>query len=610
MPRLPALFAGLLLVLCAATAGATDAVRLLVDVSGSMREHDPEQLRAPALELAVDLLPEGTEAGIWRFADAPETATPPAAVSAQWRQASRAALARIDSRGQYTDLVAAIEAATADWKAPAEDGRRSLILLSDGVIDLADEGNAAARRRLLEETLPRLQAADVTVYPVSLSTDEGIDEELLLRLASGTGGEVVVAAGAEQLERRMASLLEQVTRGDALPLRDNRFQVDQSVRELTLVAFRPQGAEIRLRPPGGEAFGPADAPGNVRWRQERGHELITISRPLTGEWQLQAPPDPDNRVSVVTNLRLRGEPLPQRLLPGEAARITAWLADGERRIDEARFLELVRMTARGSAGAPPLSLTPDAEGRFGAPLHSLAAGPGHHEIVVRADGGTFEREWRERVHIAPSPLTVSAAPAEPGELRLDASLAGEWLAPGSFTLEASYAAPGLRAEALQVHEGTGGWQLQATGLAPGTPLLVTLRLAGMTRSGRPVTALIAPRVFTVAAPPPVAGASASGAEATGQSGGTRDQVPAPTQAPPEGTAQAKRGGVNWWLVAAVLILANVFVIAAGLTAWLLLRRRAAAAEPQGKDGGGEATGPDIAAASEEPAAEAPKAATG
>lgn len=599
MPRLPALLAGLLLALCATTAGAADAVRLLVDVSGSMREHDPEQLRAPALQLAVDLLPEGTEAGVWRFADVPETVAPPAAVSADWRQATRGEVARIDSRGQYTDLTAAIEAATADWTGPAEDGRRSLILLSDGVIDVADGADAAARRRLIEETLPRLQAADVSLYPVSLSTDEGIDEALLLRLAASTGGEVIVAADAEALERRLAALLDRVTRGDALPLRGNRFQVDQSVRELTLVAFRPQAAEIRLQPPAGPAFGPAEAPGNVRWREERRHALVTISRPMTGEWTLEAPPDPDNRVSVVTDLRLRGEPLPPRLLPGEAARVTAWLADGERRIEAPRFLELVRVTATGGAAETPHALTPDAEGRFHTPLQALAAGPGDHEIVLRADGGTFEREWRQRVRIEASPVAVTEAPAEPGQLRLDAALASDWLAPGSVSLKASYAGAGLRGEALQISDGAaGGWQLEATGLAPGTPVLVTLRLTGMTRSGRPVTALLAPQAF-IATPLPATAEPVAGA--TGQPGEAAAAASDTPQAPPP---EPEGSTVNWWLVAAVLILANVFVIAAALITWLLLRRRG------GDDDdaeGGEDTGEGVETR-DAPPAEAPEAA--
>src|SRR5690606_40548020 len=41
-------------------------VRILVDISGSMKETDPANLRIPAVNLLVELLPEASQAGIWR----------------------------------------------------------------------------------------------------------------------------------------------------------------------------------------------------------------------------------------------------------------------------------------------------------------------------------------------------------------------------------------------------------------------------------------------------------------------------------------------------------------------------------------------------------------
>ena len=44
-------------------------VRLLIDISGSMRESDPANLRQPALELMLRLLPDGARAGVWTFGE-------------------------------------------------------------------------------------------------------------------------------------------------------------------------------------------------------------------------------------------------------------------------------------------------------------------------------------------------------------------------------------------------------------------------------------------------------------------------------------------------------------------------------------------------------------
>ena len=42
-------------------------VRVLIDISGSMKKNDPENLRRPALNLITELLPAGDTAGVWTF---------------------------------------------------------------------------------------------------------------------------------------------------------------------------------------------------------------------------------------------------------------------------------------------------------------------------------------------------------------------------------------------------------------------------------------------------------------------------------------------------------------------------------------------------------------
>ena len=44
-------------------------IRILVDVSGSMKKTDPLNLRVPALQVLTQLLPEQAHAGVWEFAD-------------------------------------------------------------------------------------------------------------------------------------------------------------------------------------------------------------------------------------------------------------------------------------------------------------------------------------------------------------------------------------------------------------------------------------------------------------------------------------------------------------------------------------------------------------
>ncbi|KKN16602.1 hypothetical protein LCGC14_0974140, partial [marine sediment metagenome] len=42
-------------------------IRIIVDISGSMKETDPNNLRQPAVRLLARVLPEGSTAGVWTF---------------------------------------------------------------------------------------------------------------------------------------------------------------------------------------------------------------------------------------------------------------------------------------------------------------------------------------------------------------------------------------------------------------------------------------------------------------------------------------------------------------------------------------------------------------
>lgn len=44
-----------------------DDVRILIDVSGSMKKTDPSNLRVPAMKLINGLIPAGAKAGVWTF---------------------------------------------------------------------------------------------------------------------------------------------------------------------------------------------------------------------------------------------------------------------------------------------------------------------------------------------------------------------------------------------------------------------------------------------------------------------------------------------------------------------------------------------------------------
>jgi hypothetical protein len=86
-----------------ATEPVTD-LRVLIDVSGSMKHNDPHNLRAPALRLLVGLVPEGSRAGVWTFGRFVNMPVKLGRVNQTWKQMARAEAGKIHSNGLFTNI--------------------------------------------------------------------------------------------------------------------------------------------------------------------------------------------------------------------------------------------------------------------------------------------------------------------------------------------------------------------------------------------------------------------------------------------------------------------------------------------------------------------------
>ena len=79
-------------------------VRILIDVSGSMKQNDPLNLRRPALRLLVGLLPSETRAGVWTFGRYVNMLIPLGQVDSAWKSKARKSSDSIASPGQFTNI--------------------------------------------------------------------------------------------------------------------------------------------------------------------------------------------------------------------------------------------------------------------------------------------------------------------------------------------------------------------------------------------------------------------------------------------------------------------------------------------------------------------------
>ena len=391
-------------------------VRVIIDISGSMKKNDPKNLRRPALELLMRLFPAGTKAGVWTFGQWVNMLVPHRVVDEQWRNTALEKAKSINSIAMRTNIAGALERAVDDINNIDPNFKTHIILLTDGMVDIAAsaEENSDSRQRIIDELLPALAAAGVTIHTVSLSNNADI--ALMERLAVETNGLSAVAETADDLTRVFLQAFDAAAPAEQLPLADNTFLVDTSIDEFTALVFRREGSPSAiLQSPSGERFSEDSHPPSVKWHRQDRYDLITVEGPASGEWTLVAELEPDSRVTIVSNLSLQVNTLPKSVFIGTETTLTAALKDQGDTITKASFLSLVDMSVSASRREDgmdwELSLSAQdptpRRGIFSHPLTMLNE-PGSYDIVLHAGGPTFARQYKQTVSVY-RPFEVSSS---------------------------------------------------------------------------------------------------------------------------------------------------------------------------------------------------------
>jgi uncharacterized protein (TIGR03503 family) len=437
--------------------------------------------------------------------------------------------------------------------------------------------NAASRQRILSQLLPRVQAAEARIHAIALS--DRADHDLLQELAAATDGWYQQVDTAEALQRVFLRIFDKVGQPDGVPLEGNRFQVDRSIREATVLVFRAADAPpTRLHAPDGSSFQGSDLTAGIAWHQDQGYDLITIDQPAPGEWRLEADSDPDNRVMIVTDLKLETSNLPNRLAAGELVPFAAHLTNQGKVIERRAFLDLVRMSAADQAaeGGSAYALNDqgqDGDERAGDGRYTIRIGApvarGEVELVVTAESNTFVREKRLLFTIA-EPAVLGVEPADAGaSARLVVDLG---VVPEPALVELWQDGPQGERVALDAAAGPDG-EWTAVLADPAWP--VRAGVEGQTRAGNLLAATLGPAYPPGVSPQPVAEPAPS-ATATPAAAENPETAPGVAQQQPveEPADEEEAGDDAGWLVPALIIGGvNLLLIAGGLTWWLLRRRR-------------------------------------
>ena len=391
-------------------AGLKPDVRLLIDVSGSMKTSDPDNLRAPAVEMLVRMLPQGSRAGIWLFAEEAIELVPHGEVDTEWRARARRAMARIDNSGQRTNIPAALAAATFDFDRLDPGYRVSVVLLTDGKVDVGESPmlNASAARELLAGTAVELGHTGVPVHTIALSAEA--DWAFLRSLAQATSGIAEQVESADALGAVFLQSLEMVAPTARVPVEGSRFSIDASVEEFTALVFFPKGRQrVRVVTPGGDEFGPQDSRDGVDWAVNAQFGLVTVTDPEPGEWAIQVASGNSIRVTVISDLQLEVDPLPNSMPSGRQAEIGLRLTEGGKPLLDAEVIETFALflEIEGPDGSTErIDVTGNydlpADGEYRVLLPPFVQS-GRYQIMVRLIGDTLQRELPLLVEVAPPP---------------------------------------------------------------------------------------------------------------------------------------------------------------------------------------------------------------
>lgn len=386
-------------------------LRIIVDISGSMKKTDPKNLRRSAVRLLAGLVPEGSRAGIWNFGKHVNMSVKIGTVNDAWRNQARAQSKKISSAGLYTNIESVMRKASFDWRKDNPRYKRNIIILTDGHVDISKDAklNKASRSRILKEVLPKFEKAKVRIHTIALS--DNVDETLLSTLSAYTDGLYKKVNSAEELQKLFLQMLEQSIKLDTVPIKDNKFTVDASINDMTLLVFNNDKSRATVVvTPENNNWKNKSHPSKVKWFADEGYDLITIQKPEKGEWKIQAPSDPNNRVVVATNLKLKLNNIPSYLIIGNPLNVTAYLEEEGKALTDQRLLSkfnfaLERDAENISERHHSLIKSDKDEFSYSVQLNDNFK-EGNNELIIRAKSPTAERELRHQFKVYTTPADI------------------------------------------------------------------------------------------------------------------------------------------------------------------------------------------------------------
>ncbi len=570
-------------------------VNVLVDVSGSMLQNDPDNKRIDAIKLLINLLPEGSRAGIWLFAQDTQLLSKTDRVNAAWKKKAIAASQKIHSRGLFTHIEDAI--GTAISASPLNEQTSNLILLTDGMVDISKDimVSADSRERVISDLIPMLQQRKVKVHTIALS--EHADKPLLDKLAFDTGGWAESPLTARQLQKTFLTLFNKSVPQDTLPLTGNRFTIDKSVKEFSLLIFKQKGSTPTiLYTPKKKALTAKTRRKQLSWINAQQYDLITVKSPLAGQWTIDADMDPDNQVMVMTDLKLHLSELPEYISSEHPLDFLLHFTEQDTLIEHDDFLKLVALqlthtTPHNKHHKTAIQTNTSQPGHFTHTLNKLT--PGQHKFKIVADGKTFQREIIKTLEVVESAIKIThSLDKKTRQIILTLSANTNIVDPSYINAQATLDVEGESSQLKNLSRKGQSLLLKLDQPEAGKQIIVNFTVMTKTLQGSPLTPNIKPVIIDddfVKRLASIEDIQDDNTEADASSSENTDSSPESDAQPPdakdeesteqEQEEQEEEEG-SWLLVSALVIVINLILIGGGFFVYKWMQKRAAKKQDQ------------------------------
>ena len=401
-------------------APAKTDMRVVIDISGSMKKTDPSNLRIPAVKLMLNLAKEGDRFGVWTFGQYVNMLVPHKDVTPNWRKEALKQTELINSVALYTNIGLALEKASLNQTESDPGWEKTIVLLSDGKVDISKSRaeSEKEKQRILSKVIPSLRRAGFKIHSVALS--ENADLEFLRTLGVDTGGSFSIARDADELLEIFVEASDKANAPEQVPLEGNEFDIDKTVNEFTALIFRkPESPVTKLIDPRGKKYSYKRPGKSINWFSDKRYDLITVQAPRSGTWKFEADIGKGNRVTVVSDLNLVVEGLPDNVIEGERVTMLMYLSEQGKALSSPDFLKLMditfsQRTSTGEVFEGALSKNKKGEpilpkdGVYTAKLGRTLT-DGKHEFNILVDGKTFRRKRIHQMTVHTDVLDVDIA---------------------------------------------------------------------------------------------------------------------------------------------------------------------------------------------------------